>query len=237
MDLLAAVDRGQRESTPVRALTLLGAAMPDVPPQALADLAIGERDGRLLRLREALFGFTLDATTNCPTCGAPLDLSFATSALRDPGGESDAGGSVSIDGWDVGFRLPTSVDLIALAGEDDLARARGRLVARCVSSVTHDGQPASPDQLPAHVVTALGARMHELDPQACVELSIACPSCGHVWNAELDVAAFLWAEADAWARQIVRDVHALASAYGWSERDVLAMSPWRRGLYLDLVAS
>jgi hypothetical protein len=30
------------------------------------------------------------------------------------------------------------------------------------------------------------------------------------------------------------DVHALASAYGWREADVLAMSPMRRQVYLEL---
>jgi len=28
----------------------------------------------------------------------------------------------------------------------------------------------------------------------------------------------------------------LAAAYGWREGDVLALSPWRRRLYLDLAA-
>jgi hypothetical protein len=33
----------------------------------------------------------------------------------------------------------------------------------------------------------------------------------------------------------VREVHLLASAYGWRESDILAMTPWRRQLYLELV--
>ena len=43
-----------------------------------------------------------------------------------------------------------------------------------------------------------------------------------------------WLEIDAWARRTLRDVHALASAYAWSERDVLALSPTRRTLYREL---
>jgi hypothetical protein len=35
----------------------------------------------------------------------------------------------------------------------------------------------------------------------------------------------------------MRDVHQLASAYGWSEHDILTMSAGRRQLYLELVAS
>jgi hypothetical protein len=33
------------------------------------------------------------------------------------------------------------------------------------------------------------------------------------------------------------DVHALASAYGWSEREILALSDTRRRLYLEMVSA
>jgi hypothetical protein len=34
---------------------------------------------------------------------------------------------------------------------------------------------------------------------------------------------------------VLGDVHELARAYGWSEPEVLALSPWRRAAYLALV--
>ena len=36
------------------------------------------------------------------------------------------------------------------------------------------------------------------------------------------------------ASALMRDVHALATSYGWSEADVLDLSPRRRAVYLDL---
>jgi hypothetical protein len=33
----------------------------------------------------------------------------------------------------------------------------------------------------------------------------------------------------------LRDVHELASAYGWRESEILALSPQRRQAYLELV--
>ena len=36
------------------------------------------------------------------------------------------------------------------------------------------------------------------------------------------------------AGALLHEVHRLASAYGWSETDVLAMSAMRRGVYLEL---
>ena len=35
---------------------------------------------------------------------------------------------------------------------------------------------------------------------------------------------------------LVHAVHALASAYGWTEADVLAVGPWRRQVYLQAVS-
>ena len=52
----------------------------------------------------------------------------------------------------------------------------------------------------------------------------------------LDVAAFFWTELNAWAVRLLREIHALASAYGWREADILALSPKRRDLYLELIS-
>ena len=40
---------------------------------------------------------------------------------------------------------------------------------------------------------------------------------------------------DAWALRTLAEVHRLASAYGWREQDILALSPARRQLYLGMV--
>jgi hypothetical protein len=48
--------------------------------------------------------------------------------------------------------------------------------------------------------------------------------------------SFFWNEINTWAYRMLRDVHALATAYGWREADIVAMSPWRRQVYLDMVS-
>jgi hypothetical protein len=50
-----------------------------------------------------------------------------------------------------------------------------------------------------------------------------------------DIGGYLWEELDAWAHRVARDVHVLASAYSWSEDDILGMTAERRGTYLDLI--
>ncbi len=84
---------------------------------------------------------------------------------------------------------------------------------------------------------AVAARLAEADPGARIDLAVDCPGCGAAWSAPFDIVSFLWAEVDACARRLVGDVHALASAYGWTEDDVLALSPARREAYLELVGA
>jgi hypothetical protein len=47
--------------------------------------------------------------------------------------------------------------------------------------------------------------------------------------------SYLWSELEEWAHRVLVDIHTLAGAYGWSERQILALSPVRRQLYVDMV--
>ncbi|MGW0209347.1 hypothetical protein ACWDZ8_27315, partial [Streptomyces sp. NPDC003233] len=92
------------------------------------------------------------------------------------------------------------------------------------------------EALPEHVRRRVAQAAAAADPAADIRLNLACPACGHAASAELDIASYLWAELDAWARGTLQDVHLLAGHYGWSESEILALSPLRRRYYLELCA-
>ena len=96
------------------------------------------------------------------------------------------------------------------------------------------GAPLCADGLPDAVVTAIADCMALADPQADVQFALECPACGHSWQALFHIASFLWTEIHVWAQRILRDIGQLASAYGWSETDVLALTPTRRKIYVAL---
>jgi hypothetical protein len=79
--------------------------------------------------------------------------------------------------------------------------------------------------------------MSRADPQADVRLALTCPACRHQWRSIFDIVTFFWIELDVWARRTLRDVHALARAYGWREADILALSPQRRQCYLEMISA
>ena len=115
---------------------------------------------------------------------------------------------------------------------------RAFLLGRCVIDVRGaGGEAVDVALLPDAVQRAVAETMAAADPQADVQLACTCPTCGWTWAAAFDIASVLWAEIHAWARRTLRDVHALALAYGWREADVLSLSPTRRELYLELVGS
>ncbi|WP_051722444.1 hypothetical protein [Streptomyces albus] len=120
------------------------------------------------------------------------------------------------------------------------AAARRVLLARCTVSAARNGEPVAadrlPDVLPERVRRRIAEAAERADPAAEVTLRVACPECGEATPAELDIASYLWTELDSWARDLLLDVHLLATAYGWSEPEILALSPLRRRYYLELCA-
>lgn len=235
-ELLSLWERGLPQQPTERALTLLGATSPGASNDALAQLSIGVRDRRLLRLRERTFGTQLKSVAACPQCSDRLEFSFSIEQVV-VGQENQEQPllSVSADGHDVQFRLPDSLDLLAIAPGADINRARRFLLSRCLVSARRNGGEVTLDDLPAGVIEAMVSEMGRADPQADIQLALSCPRCNHAWQLTFDIVSFFWSELNAWAQRILREVHVLASAYGWREEEILALSAWRRQVYLGII--
>ena len=233
-ELLSVWEGGLAQSPVERALALLIAANPESAPDDMARLSIGQRDAQLLTLREWMFGSQLVSLASCSDCGEQLELAFEVSDIRAGQSHQSQALAMSAAGYEVDLRLPNSLDLAAIASHNS-TEARRLLLDRCVVRVQREGADAPLDQLPEDVKTAISEQMALADPQANVELALACPACGHQWQAVFDIAAFFWSEINAWAIRLLREVHAIASAYGWREADIVTLSPMRRQLYLDMI--
>jgi hypothetical protein len=230
--LLRIWEEGQGLPPWAQALLLLESAEPGADRAALARLAVGERDARLLELRAAVFGEALSSLADCPACGERLELTFSIGDVRLPAPEVGPPFVFEADELRVVFRLPDSSDLEALAQGQKAADA---LLAACVSEVTRGGAAEPLSDLSAGERAALVARMGEVDPRADPKAGMECPGCGHQWSAQFDILGFFWEELGARAQRLLAEVHILARAYGWREEDVLALSPWRRQRYIGLV--
>jgi hypothetical protein len=216
-----------------RALTLAAAAGLDLPAGTAAGQSVGERDASLLELRQSLFGGRLEAIATCPACAEELELELDLADLGVPAAPPPQRLELRMAGFEVSFRVPSSLDAVAGARSGDVGSARQELLRRCLLAASRDDRPVAPAELPEAVQAAVAARMADADPQADVELDLACPACGHRWRVIFDIGSYLWSELEALALRLLDDVVALASAYGWSEAEVLSLSPHRRRHYLD----
>jgi hypothetical protein len=226
--LIAAWERGSGERPLGRALALLAASTgrPDDEAEALD---VGSRDVLLAGLLARMAGGQVWASADCGGCGSPLDVPVDIGTVAGlPAYEPGDVFETCVDGSTVSFRLPTTLDLAALAGCGP-AEARRLLLDRCVGWTR--------GTMPETVADAVEAAMESVAPAGAVEVAIRCGQCGALTAAALDVPVLLWAEVEAQAVRLLHDVHALAGRYGWTEAEVLALSPRRRAAYLDLAGT
>jgi hypothetical protein len=202
-----------------RNLLVLSAALPE-STKVLADWPLGRLNGALAQLFSACFGGRLEGWAACPECGEKLEFQMNSSELvSDTPAEP-----VSVNGRM--FRLPSSRDLARSLAHPDANHAAMRLLESC--QVEGD-TPGEQD------LEAAGEKMSRADPLAEIRLALACPACGHVWHETLDLGAFIWSKIETSAKRLLREVHALGSAYGWSEKEILSLSLARRSFYLEMV--
>jgi hypothetical protein len=234
-ELLGAWERGLDRGPVERGLLLLALASPEDDPQYLASVGIGERNRRLLALREALFGSQLTGVAVCVACSQRLDLDFVADDLL--GGPATTEQLMLREGeYEVELRLPDSRDLLAASLAASAEHAASLLLERCVVATRVSGGPSS-EPLPRHLVTAAARRLADADPQADVQLLLRCPSCGADCTTPFDIVLFLWTEIERWAARLFVEVHVLAGAYGWAEREILSLSDARRRQYLQMVGA
>lgn len=222
-------ERGAQQHPLDRNLLLLAGAQPGESLQALADVPVGQRDQVLLAWRSANFGRALPAYVDCPACHTRLEFTLDSEALC-----SDQGAApIIVDGMAV--RRPTSRDLAAVLQQADPEQAAYQLAQRCCAGAPGDlsALPTLSPEQAARIEQALAAT----DTAADIMLDLACEHCGNAWQAEFDIGGYLWQEIEAQAARLLAEIHTLARAYGWSERDLLGMSAVRRAAYLGMVST
>jgi hypothetical protein len=234
-EVLDAWERGGPQSPAQRALTLLGLAVEEAPLRELSQLSAGERDAKLLALRERIFGAEIAGLTNCPACAEQLEFEIESAALNLGARRPVAPLSFSENGYAVDLRLPISGDLAGLDPALDPEANRRQLLRCCVVRAERDDREIESQDLPGEIQNAVARRLAEADPQADLHLALACPKCRHSWRTAFDIVSFFWTEIECWAGKLLREVHALAAAYGWPEAEVLALSASRRKFYLELI--
>lgn len=211
--LLAAWEAGERAPEPVRGAAVLtaldGSPWVDRPVAEVAVVAAQS------------LADLVDVVLTCQRCGTLLDLQLALGQMV---GARVASVQCPVSFGEVSVRCPTVRDLLAAGGRPD---ARKVLLERCV-----DGW----QELTAADLELVEQAFEELAGDAVPEVRAQCPDCGEQVTGVVDAAGLLWQQVAATASGLLQDVAALAAAYGWTEPEILALSPARRSAYLQLAA-
>jgi hypothetical protein len=236
-DILWLWEVGQEQDSLDRVITILAAAFPEISQDEHRNLSLGQRDKKVLQVRQALFGSNLQCFSVCPQCQEHLEYQLNTTNLctYDDSQPANETYEVELEECRVHFRLLNSRDLAVLRGCTDLQRARTLLLKRCLLSIERGGETIPTDSLAETVAAKVAEQIKAHDSQAEVLLDLTCPSCEHRWQELFDIISYFWTELSAQAKRLLHEVDALARAYGWREADILAMSSFRRKMYLELV--
>ncbi len=221
-----------------KTLLLLEMVTPESEPADVALLSIGQRDTRLLKLRNSLFGSSLHNTIECPDCNSKMEWDMNLQdliILAADNPEISAEHVLKVIDLQVRFRLPNSRDISMILSENGKELKSYSLLEKCIMDIKQVKREKKIKSIPENVIDALGDKIPELDPAAEIRMNITCPSCGYKWEAIFDIMSYLWSEIDNWAQKTLQEVYILASAFGWSEKDILNMDAGRRQVYIEMI--
>jgi|SRR5450432_1012498 hypothetical protein len=239
-ELLRIWEQGLDQPPLEKSIRLLGSACSATDLRDISHLSIGERDARLLALREWMFGDTLRNTAECPKCKEKAEWEINTADLRlqkllpDPGIRIF---EIDKSSYFIRFRLLDSDD-ISRAIKDPVYRTdEKKILSDCILEARKSGVICDAADLPEPVWEAMAGLMSKEDPQADIKVKISCPICKHQWQAKFDIMSFFWAEIHNWAQRMIQEIYLLARSFGWSEKEILNMSDRRRQMYIQMLGT
>jgi predicted RNA-binding Zn-ribbon protein involved in translation (DUF1610 family) len=218
-----------RRSVPQRVTAVLTAALAElggaaVEAETVRALSVADRQYLMRRLAVEIGVEESWIAARCPQCGASFDIPVRHGELPvKPAGEGYPFATVDTSLGPVRFRVPDGADQEAVAGIADPREARRALASRCSDDLA--GELSDED------LDRAEAALEAVAPEVVTRAQAACPDCGEAAEVHLDPYVCLGAANSG----LFLDVHALASAYHWSEKEILAMPRERRRLYLSLV--
>jgi hypothetical protein len=233
-ELLDVWERGMQRGPLQRALVVLACGAASLDWEQSARLPIGARNRALLELRGRTFGSIVTAAARCTDCDQRLETSFTIDDLLVDLAPIENLPAITADGWRVEFRLPTSVDVAAVADEIDAQTAAARMLRACLVRVEDGSGVRRAEALPDAVYEEVARAMAAADPCAEILVALECPQCGNRWQLAFDVVSFFWSEIAEHVHGLFEEIDVLARTYGWGEADILAMSARRRRQYLEM---
>ena len=221
-----------------KAVLMLSPLYPSEPLNSLASLSLGERNAKLFRFREKLFGTIMNANSACPQCQEGVEFQLDTTVICNSTiiHSAQKEFELKIDETVLKFRLVNSYDLRDIATIIEFEgpeSAEYELIQKCILSFETHGVLQPTQSLPDQYIPQVAESLKNNDPHSEIICRLNCPECSHSWPEAFDIVKFLWHEIETKAQVILTEVQLLAKVFGWWEGDILSLSDVRRKYYLD----
>lgn len=195
---------------------------------------VGARTAALLQLvtlteqRDAL---PLTARCVAEDCGESFEFELPWRALPAGAPESGPLHVHLTDGRAVAMRRPTGSDLRAWRNAQLASGPTSRedALRLMLNSLVLAGEARPDDE------ATLADALEAADPLVHFTVACQCPLCDAPNEVDVDLEAIALAKLVARQRALMHDVHVLASNYGWTEAQVLAVPAARRARYVALI--
>jgi len=182
---------------------------------------------RLLALTESADSLAVRWRCTQPSCAEAFEVELPLGALIDQAPDAEPVEVVLADGRPVTLRRPTGDDL--RSWRTARYASHKEAMAAMLDALVLDGRVTLEDE------PALAEAIAALDPLVAFTVSCNCPVCGAGNDLPVDLEDISLTRLGARQRALVHEVHQLASRYGWTESEVLAIAPSRRARYLALM--
>jgi hypothetical protein len=200
--------------------------------KTVAGLCVGDRQYMMRELAALLRRGQRWLSVPCRNCGNVFDFVLNDADL--PVKEAGAGYPFIQVETGLGtcrFRVPTGADQEAIAGITDEAEALRALVTRCLVEPSHL-EAAEERRFTAADVERIDAALEDVAPEVALSVQADCPACGVAHAVDADPYVVLAAMS---SDELFKEIHILASAYHWSEAEIISMPVIRRRRYLELI--
>jgi len=182
---------------------------------------------RLLAVTDSIDQLKLLARCRQPLCAEQFELDLPMAMLQNSVPDGQPVEIVLNSGRRISLRRPNGRDLHKW--NTLKLETRSAAVDVMLKSLAVEGQATCDDE------PVLAKALSELDPLVAFTVSCVCPVCSLDNDVRIDLEEIVLARLKKTQRALLDEIHTLASQYGWTEAQVLAIPSHRRAHYASMI--